>query len=96
MRRLFTFVLGMIAGAGLLMAALNFHVIRAADGVHLIPKVESTLAESYVDVRGFGPADWMQHSRVAAALLEAERTDLMESSMQDAVREKLDDFLAPE
>jgi len=95
MRRFVTFVLGMIVGAGLLLAALNYHLIRAADGLHLIPKVETTLTATYVDIRNFGPADWVRQSRIAEALVKADRTDLMESSIRDSVRETIDGILAP-
>jgi len=95
MRRILTFLMGMAVGALLLMGVLKFHLIRAADGLHLIPKVESTLADSYADVRDFGPADWVQHDRIAAALIAAKRTDLMESSVRDSLRDALDGVLSP-
>lgn len=96
MRRLITFLFGTVVGALLLYAALNFHVIRASDGFHLVRKVDSTLAGAYVDVRQFTPADWVQQSQVAEALVRANRTDLMESSVRDSLRRKLDGILAPQ
>ena len=55
MGRLSTFVFGGIIGAVLVFGSLKYHLVRAPDGLHLIPKLESNLSETYVDVRQFGP-----------------------------------------
>ena len=96
MRRLPTFIFGMIAGGLLIYGSLNYHVINASSGLHLVPKVDSTLAETYVDVRGWGMADWMQHKNVAAALLAANRQDLMQSAAEDSIRAGIDRVFPPE
>lgn len=96
MRRLPTFMFGMIVGGLLIYGSLNYHVINASSGLHLVPKVDSTLAETYVDVRGWGMADWMQHKDVAAALLAANRQDLMQSAAEDSIRAGIDRVFPPE
>jgi hypothetical protein len=93
MRRWLTFLLGVAVGALLIYAVLNYHIVHARDGLHLIPKADATLAATYVDIRRFGPADWAQHPDLAMALLQANRRDLMESAAADALREGLDRFL---
>lgn len=90
MRRLPTFIFGMIVGGLLIYGGLHYHVINTPSGLHLVPKVNSTLAETYVDVRGWGVAEWMQHKDVAAALLAADRQDLMQSAAEDSVRTSID------
>jgi hypothetical protein len=95
MRRLPTFIFGMVVGGLLIYGALNYHVINAPSGLHLVPKVESTLAATYVDIRGFGLSDWAQHQEVAAALLSANRQDLMQSAAEDSLRTGLDRLLPP-
>jgi hypothetical protein len=80
----------MAVGAALVFTALNYHVIRSRDGMHLVPKIDATLASTYVDVRSFGPGDWADHRDVFFALAEAERTDLLESAALDALRNSLD------
>jgi hypothetical protein len=94
-RRWLTFLLGVAVGALLIYAALNYHIVRARDGLHIIPKVDATLAGVYVDIRPFGPADWASHPDLALALLEANRRDLMEAAAGDALREGIDRLLAP-
>lgn len=93
MRRLPTFIFGMIVGGLLIYGGLHYHVINTASGLHLVPKVTSTLAETYVDVRGWGVAEWMQHKDIAAALLAADRQDLMQSAAEDSIRTGLDRIL---
>jgi len=93
MRRLPTFIFGMVVGGLLIYGGLNYHIINTPSGLHLVPKVNSTLAETYVDVRGWGVAEWMQHKDVAAALLAADRQDLMQSAAEDSIRTGLDRIL---
>ena len=94
MRRLPTFIFGMMAGGVLLYTALSYHLIHAPDGMHLIPKVETTLAGTYVDIRTFGPADWLDHVEVAQALQEAGRIDLIEAAAADTLRTGLDRLIS--
>jgi hypothetical protein len=68
MQRIMSFMLGVAAGAMLCWAATNYHVVRAADGFHLVHKQRARLAEAYVDVRAFGVNDWANHTELAAAL----------------------------
>ena len=51
MRRFSTFLCGMIAGGLLIYAALSHHIVQNRDGLHLVPKLDSTLAATYVDVQ---------------------------------------------
>jgi hypothetical protein len=95
MRRLPTFIFGVVVGGLLIYGGLHYHVINTPSGLHLVPKVNSTLAETYVDVRGWGVAEWMQHKDVAAALLSANRQDLMQSAAEDSLRTGLDRLLPP-
>ena len=95
MRRLSTFFFGMVAGGLLIYAALNYHLIQAKDGLHLIPKTEATLACTYAYIRDFGPGDWAQHPEIAMALFKADRTDLLESAASSSLQTGLDRLLAP-
>jgi hypothetical protein len=95
MRRWVTFLLGVAVGGLLIYAALNYHIVRARDGLHLIPKVDATLASTYVDIRQFRPADWAHNPDLALALVEANRRDLMEDAAADALRNVLDRVLPP-
>jgi len=93
MRRLMTFILGMVVGGLLLYGAQKNHLIRAEDGFHLVAKVKPKLAATYVDIRNFTVSDWARHADVAMALVAANQGQLMENSAADAVRTGLDRLL---
>jgi hypothetical protein len=95
MRRLSTFIFGMIAGGLVIYGALSYHLIHAKDGMHLIPKVKSTFTDTYVDIREFGPADWLERFEVAQALQAAGRADLIEAAAFDSLETGLDRLLSP-
>jgi hypothetical protein len=78
MGRLGTFLLGFLLGGATVFTSLHYHLIRATDGFHLVPKVQSTFAESYVDIRGFGYDDWMEHRALALAIVQADKGHLIE------------------
>jgi hypothetical protein len=61
MSRLFSFLLGMATGAMLPHGATTYHVARAVDGPHFIPKHPPRLAGTYVDVRAFTMNDWASY-----------------------------------
>ena len=90
MRRLMTFMLGMIAGGALLYAALQYHVIRASDGLHLIAKTKPQIKTTYVDIRNFRIADWTQHPALLQALLNANKPDLVEGAANGVLQNGLD------
>ena len=93
MRSISCFVFGMIVGALLLFAASRYHVVRADDGVHMIPKATAHLAEPYVDIRTFTPTDWDNHKSLAMAIVQADKSYLLQDSAAESVRRTFDDLL---
>lgn len=94
MGRLGAFLLGVAVGAGLVFGSLKYHVLRAHDGLHVVPKVAATFEDAYVDIRQFGPSDWNDHRTLAAALIKANQEDLIGEtaaySLRDSLRSALD------
>jgi hypothetical protein len=90
MRRLSTFIFGMVAGGLLIYVALNYHLIHAQDGLHMVPKVDATLASTYVDVRGLGISDLAQYPEVAMAISKAGRQDLLQSIATNSLGAEID------
>lgn len=84
MGRLGTFILGFLLGGAVVWWSLHYHVVRANDGFHYVPKVTSTFSESYVDIRSFGFEEWNQHRELAFALTQADKTSLMQGVATDA------------
>ena len=80
MNRVFVFFLGVIVGVFAHYGALNYHVVRAEDGYHLIPKISSGMAETYVDIRHFKPSDWNQHKTLESAIKQADKSGLLQAT----------------
>ncbi|MBX3425250.1 MAG: hypothetical protein KF688_06180 [Pirellulales bacterium] len=95
MRRISTFLIGVVVGIVLLWGAMHFHLIRSQQGFHLVAKRSATLADAYVDARSFGPADWLQRPAVAEAVLRSNNDALIDALMGDAVQNGLDKLLPP-
>ena len=87
------FVTGLACGAGVMYAAMMFHLVRSNDGFHVIPKVAGQLKDTYVDIREFGFGDWKDHPELSAALVKADRADLMQGSATGALQRSLDGIL---
>jgi hypothetical protein len=99
MSRLPSFLIGAAAGAALLFTAMNYHVMRAADGFHLVPKQPPRLSESFVDIRSFGMSEWASHPQLAAALVQSGKDYLLRDSaaaaIQGNVKQLLPSWTAP-
>lgn len=89
MGRLGCLLTGIVIGAGLVLGALHYHTIRAADGYHFVRKTDTTLEDAYVDIRQFGPLDWDKHRSLALALFKANKESLIVDSAAASLRETL-------
>lgn len=96
MRRISTFLLGMATGAMLLHGATMYHVLRAADGIHLIPKQPPRLAETYVDIRTFTMEEWAGHAQLASAVVQAGQQRLLGDAAVGTIHETLNSVLPAE
>jgi len=68
MRRMYGFVFGIGFGALACLGAMNYHVVRAQDGFHLVQKQQARLGQAYVDTRQFNATDWTEHPELVASL----------------------------
>src|SRR5262245_5074987 len=85
MTRFSSFMLGLVAGAMLLYAVMNFHVVRARDGFHFVNKQPPRMGETYVDVRSFGMSDWAGRPQLTSALVGANQQRLLGDSATGAI-----------
>jgi hypothetical protein len=83
------FLFGVIAGASLMYVAMHYHVVRGNRGVYLVPKLSNSLADVYVDTRGFEIEDWRQHKPLAAAIMESNQSHLLEDASLNSFRESI-------
>lgn len=77
MGRFFVFLLGVAVGAAGMFGGMNYHLVKASDGIHVVPKVTAELEDAYVDIREFDKEDWDEHRSLAIALVKAEKSDLI-------------------
>ncbi len=90
MNKLSSFVFGCVVGAGLMFGALNYHVVKTNEKVHLIPKQKASLRETYVDVRDFSPQQWTEHPELAAAIMTAGKPEIMQGSAMQSIHGAVD------
>ena len=83
----------MVVGGALVYMALHYHLIRGADGMHLVRKSNVTLSDTYVDIRDFGPRDWRDHPQAAAATIGSGKESLMQSAADQTLLNGLDRLL---
>jgi hypothetical protein len=81
------FIAGMICGATLLFIAMHYHVVRGKDGVFLVPKITNNLSDVYVDIRQYDLSDWKEHKPLAAAIMQSNRSHLLEDASLGSFRE---------
>jgi len=65
---------------------MNFHVVRARDGFHLVQKQHARLGEVYVDATQFSESDWLDHSELAVAMKADNKEYLMKGSTNNPVQ----------
>lgn len=93
MARLGSFLGGLVVGGVAVFVGLKYHVVRASDGVHLVPKLQAHFDEAYVDIRKFGFDDWNKHRSLAVAMAQAEKGYLMQETTTDSLRRSVDSVL---
>lgn len=57
--------------------AFRCHVVRAADGWHMIASGTPMPTDCYADVREWTPTDWAAHPQLGTALVSAGEGDLV-------------------
>ena len=91
MGRIACFLTGVIVGGILVFASLNYHLVRANDGFHTIPKLTAELSDSYVDIRTFGLAEWQDHRQLAMAIVRADKAYLLGEGVSESIRNAVED-----
>lgn len=97
MGRIGAFLFGFVVGCAALYFSEHFHLIHAHDGWHTIRKTTPRFSEVYVDIRKYGPNEWLEHPGLYTALAKAEKTELIPQSMGNTAlqpfRDKIDNVM---
>ena len=89
MPRMYAFFLGIGVGAIVLFGTSNYHIVRARDGLHCVPKQRAQLAQAYVDARHFESDDWAAKPELAAALTADNKQHVMEAESNGDIQNGL-------
>ena len=87
MKRLSSFLAGVVVGAVGLYWVMTFHVVRANDGLHVVRKVTCGLSDAYVDIREFNSADWYRHTGLSLAVVHGGKEHLIGDSSLQGLRQ---------
>ena len=94
MKGIGSFFIGALVGAAVMFSAMKYHIVRADDGLHMIPKLAAEFGDGYVDIRQFDLADWDEHRKLAAAIIRDGQGELIGDSSQSSFRQTLEDVLS--
>lgn len=87
------FLFGLLMGAGGGLFAANYHVVNTSQGVVVVPRTQRPpLRSSYVDIRSWSEAMWVNHPEVTQALIADGRSSLI----GDNLKENLLDEILPQ
>ncbi len=92
MRRILSFVFGLLVGGTFVYTSLKYHIVHANDGFHLVPKLTAEFSQTYVDIRQFDLNDWADHQPLAIALTRAGQAHLLHAAAVDGLRDAVDDL----
>lgn len=82
MKNVKPFLLGCIAGCGIMFVALQYHVVQSHDGMQLVPRApQATLGLAWVDVRDWDARTWSDRPEIARALVAHGSSDLITESV---------------
>jgi hypothetical protein len=93
MGRLSSFVFGVAVGGAAVFTSLKYHVVRTDEHFELVPKLNATFAETYVDIRDFDLADWSDHKTLMAALVRADKQEVLKNSAADSLADGMGTLL---
>lgn len=93
MGKIFTFLFGFIVGGVCVFGGQKYHIVVAHDGTHLVPKMDVTFSDAFVDVREFTANDWRQHPALAAAIVRDGKSHILQGAVIDTLGSGAEQFL---
>ena len=87
MVRFFALLLGIVFGGAVMYVAFQYHTVRTADRLLLVPKRQTSLDDFYVDIRDWGHKEWKDHSTLARAMVEAGHAEIVEHDVKNGLFE---------
>jgi hypothetical protein len=92
MNRFGAFLLGLALGTVLAFVTLRYHVVRANDSFHLVPRQGAQLDDLYVDIREFDLKAWKEHRSLMIDIIAAKKENLISDSATNSISKRLDNL----
>jgi hypothetical protein len=96
MNRVGAFLLGLAIGVVLTFVGLRYHVVRANDTFHVVPRQGGSMEDLYVDIREFDLKDWNQHRSLAIDLIAAKKEHLIRDAASNSISKRLENLFGEE
>lgn len=80
-----TFFAGLLVGAALMFGGLKYHIVRAEDGFHMVPKTTASLGSIYADVRLYTVDDWKENQDLMVDITKSGNDSLQEQAAKSAL-----------
>lgn len=88
---------GAVLGAGAMYLGLQYHLLLTPEGMLLVPRSpQHSLRESYADVQDWDAQTWADHPRLALAVAEHGRADLIGEGVKSGMIDGLRSSLTPD
>ena len=91
MSKIWILLAGIGMGAILMFVSMQYHLVRATDGLHLVPKTSAHLGSVYTDVREFTFRDWQEHRDLVLAISNSGDAALQEQAAKGALGNTVED-----
>lgn len=96
MGRFKSLMAGVVLGAGGMYAGLQYHLLQAEEGFLIVPRSpQQRLQDTYADIRQWDAATWTARPRLALAVTEHGRADLITDGVSSSVINELRETFAP-
>lgn len=73
-----------------MFVGLKYHIVRASDGFHWVPKTTARMSSAYTDVRGFTVDDWRTHKDLIVAITNSDDDSLKEEAAKSTLGNTFD------
>src|SRR5690606_7967648 len=96
MGRMKSLLAGVVLGAGGMYAGLQYHLLQADEGFLIVPRApQQRLQDAYADIRQWDAGTWTARPRLALAVTEHGRGDLITDGVSSSIINELRETFAP-
>ena len=96
MGKLKSLLTGLVLGAGGMYVGLQYHVVHAKEGLMMVQRMpQQSLQDAYADIRDWDATTWAARPRLALAVTEQGRGDLIRDGVTGNMLDGLRNSISP-